>query len=86
MRLHALILSIVSQCPTVGLCYDPKVEAAARTAEAPWLDLSQLPSLERVLVQWSECMSNAPSKSHLQRIQEQACVHGQILKTALRKL
>ncbi|MEJ6586203.1 MAG: polysaccharide pyruvyl transferase CsaB [Synechococcus sp. ChSW.bin.154] len=86
MRLHALILSIVSHCPTAGLSYDPKVEAAARTAEAPWLDLVQLPSIERVLIQWSECMSHAPSKSHLISIQEQAYIHERTLKSSLEKL
>ena len=86
MRLHALILSIVSQCPTAGLSYDPKVEAAARTADVPWLDLAQLPSLETVLIQWSECMLQAPSKLHLQSIQQQAYIHEQVLRSSLEAL
>ena len=86
MRLHAFILSTVSQCPTVALSYDPKVEAAAQTADAPWLDLVHLPSLERIILQWSECMSQIPSKSHLQSIQRQAYKHEQTLKSTLNAL
>ena len=83
MRLHAFILSTVSQCPTVALSYDPKVEAAAQTADAPWLDLAHLPSHERIISQWSDCMSQTPSKSHLQSIQRQAYKHEQVLKSTL---
>ena len=86
MRLHALILSITSQCPTAGLSYDPKVEAAARTADAPWLDLAHLPSLETVLIQWRECMLKPPSKSLLESIQQKAYMHEKILKSSLEGL
>ena len=86
MRLHAFILSTVSQCPTVALSYDPKVEAAAQTADAPWLDLAHLPSLERIILQWSDCMSQIPSKSHLHNIQRQAYKHEQTLKSTLNNL
>ena len=86
MRLHALILSIVSQCPTTGLSYDPKVEAAAETANVPWLDLSHLPSLGKVLEQWRECMSQPPSEKRLQHIQEQAYEHERILRLTLARL
>ena len=86
MRLHAFILSTVSQCPTVALSYDPKVEAAAKTADAPWLDLAHLPRLERIILQWSDCMSQIPSKSNLQGIQRQAYKHEQALKSTLKDI
>lgn len=86
MRLHAFILSTISQCPTVALSYDPKVEAAALTADAPWLDLAHLPSLESIILQWSDCMSQIPSTSHLQSIQRRASKHEQALKSTLNKI
>jgi len=86
MRLHAFILSTVSQCPTVALSYDPKVEAAAQTADAPWLDLAHLPSLEGIISLWNDCMEQTPSKSHLQSIQRQAYKHEKVLKTTLNNI
>ena len=86
MRLHALILSIVSQCPTAGLSYDPKVEAAAQIAHVPWLDLTHVPSLQSVFTQWKECMQDREHNKHLQSIRSQASEHERTLKNALDQL
>lgn len=42
MRLHALILAAVSGVPSVGISYDPKVEAFASEAGLPWMALDAL--------------------------------------------
>ena len=86
MRLHALILAIIGRCPTAGLSYDPKVEAAAKTAEIPWIDLRQLPSIGQLLEQWRMCMSAPPSISRIHQVRNESLKHESILQDELRKL
>ena len=86
MRLHALILAIVSQCPSSALSYDPKVEAAARIADVPCLGLENLPSLEVLLTSWMSCMSHPPSKTNLEKIREQSYEHERILRLNLAQI
>ncbi|MAR52536.1 MAG: polysaccharide pyruvyl transferase CsaB [Propionibacteriaceae bacterium] len=83
MRLHALILAISSQCPTVGLSYDPKVEAAARTAGAAWSSLDNLPDLKILVSQWITSLSTAPSISRLHAIRNESHEHERMLKISL---
>jgi polysaccharide pyruvyl transferase WcaK-like protein len=41
MRLHALIFAAMNAVPTLGLSYDPKVEAFMKTIAQPYLRLDK---------------------------------------------
>lgn len=80
MRLHALILSVLSGSPTAPLSYDPKVASASKMANLKCIDLQQLPNSNELSKRWADQLNKAPNPDLIKDIADDSMLHRALLK------